>query len=101
MPLWTLWMILWLSPAFGRSLEEPPPPVASPEEAMAPEVVIVPKKGAVIYEFRRGGQLFMIKVVPKVGLPYYLIDTDADGVWDKRLDDVAPLSVPQWILFSW
>ncbi|RMD70454.1 MAG: DUF2782 domain-containing protein [Gammaproteobacteria bacterium] len=102
MPILILLMALFAaSPSFGETPSEAPPPPVEQGEEMAPEVTIVPQKGGVIYEYRRGGQLYMIKVVPQVGLPYYLIDTDADGVWDKRLDDIAPYSVPQWILFQW
>jgi hypothetical protein len=76
------------------------PPVAG-EETIEPEVTITRRGEAVVQEFRLNGRLYMIRVLPTIGYPYYLVDTNADGVWDTRLNDLAPIAPPQWVLFSW
>lgn len=76
------------------------PPVAG-QETIEPEVTITRRGEAVVQEFRLNGRLYMIRVLPTIGYPYYLVDTNADGVWDTRLNDLAPIAPPQWVLFSW
>lgn len=76
------------------------PPVAG-QETIEPEVTITRRGEAVIQEFRLNGRLYMIRVLPTIGYPYYLVDTNADGVWDTRLNDLAPIAPPQWVLFRW
>ena len=55
-------------------------PPAIPEGAV--EAVRTADNGDVIYEYRVGGQLRMVKVVPVRGATYYLVDSNGDG----RLD---------------
>lgn len=80
----------------------PPPEIAdldgSPEDKIEPEIRIIRKQGAVIEEYSINGVLYMVKVTPKKGKPYYLIDQNGDGIFDRRhrLDDIV---VPQWVLF--
>jgi Protein of unknown function (DUF2782) len=83
----------------------PPPPVI-PEpvhsgEALEPEVTIVESDKGTAYEYRVNGLLYMVKVQPVVGPPYYLLDLDGDGQLDVRQDQPWNNSIPQWILFSW
>lgn len=67
-----------------------------------PEVTIIQRDDAIIEEYRVGGQLYMIKVTPKKGIPYYLVDTDGDGRLDSRRSDLAEdLMIPGWTLFRW
>ena len=48
------------------------------------------------------GKLYMIKIVPDAGPPYYLLDTDGDGNMDVRRSDLEKgAQVPQWVIFSW
>jgi hypothetical protein len=43
-----------------------------------------------------------VRIVPEVGKPYYLVDTDGDGQMDKRTDDLADnMLVPSWVIYSW
>lgn len=67
-----------------------------------PKVTIVRQKEQVIEEYRINGQLYMIKVTPKKGKPYYLVDADGDGNLESRRNDLVPSSlVPTWVLFRW
>lgn len=78
-----------------------PPPVESGEE-LQPDVTIMRKGEDVYEEYRINGRLYMIKVTPKIGLPYVLMDKDGDGNMDVRTTDLArSMEIPQWVLFSW
>lgn len=66
-----------------------------------PEVRIIRKKDAVIEEYRVNGHLRYVKITPSVGKPYYLADTDGDGVLETREDDLSNQPINQWILLEW
>ena len=65
------------------------PPV---EEGTVPEqrLYIRPDNKVQVEEVQRGGQT-MLLVRPSKGRPYYLVDTNGDGIFDSV----------QWVLFSW
>ena len=80
---------------------EPPMPVQS-GEALEPDITIIRKGKSTIQEYRRGGRLYMIKVVPDIGPPYYFIDNDGDGKMDVRRDDLDKGSnINMWKIFEW
>jgi hypothetical protein len=64
-------------------------------------VTIIETDEEIIYEYRVNGRLYMVKVEPMVGPPYYLLDVDGDGTLDVQDRRVPALAVPQWLLFSW
>jgi Protein of unknown function (DUF2782) len=72
------------------------------EEELEPDVTIVQKKDATIEEYRLNGRLYMVKVVPVIGKPYYLVDKDGDGLMESKMSNLYndPV-VPQWVIFSW
>jgi hypothetical protein len=82
----------------------PPPPALDANSAdpdLEPQVTITKKKDVVIEEYRVGGKLFKIKVTPKIGKPYYLIDERGDGEF-SRMDgpDAANMRPPRWVIFN-
>ncbi len=82
---------------------EPPPipaPVQSGEE-LEPEVTIIETARGKVEEYRVAGRLYMVKVTPSVGPPYYFFDTNGDGQLDARSNDPRNLSINQWVLFRW
>lgn len=80
---------------------ELPDPLQS-GEPVEPEVTIIRREGAVIEEYRVNGRMFMVKITPSVGKPYYLIDRDGDGRMEARMSEIYDdFVVPQWVLFSW
>jgi len=80
----------------------PPPEMVEHDEEMEPEVTIIQNKDAEIEEYRVNGRLYMVKVTPFVGKPYYFVDRDGDGLMESRMSDVYnTLHVPQWVIFSW
>jgi len=91
-------------PESGAYLEPPgllPLPYRGEEVAMEPEVTIIETGQERIYEYRVRGQLYMVKVQPQIGPPYYLLDTTGDGELDTRKDRLWSNTMPKWVLFSW
>ena len=83
----------------------PEPPVLPAQlasgEALEPEVTIIERGKETLHEYRLNGQLYMVKIVPEAGAPYYLIDSDGDGTLDVYEVGPKNVAVPQWVLFSW
>jgi hypothetical protein len=74
--------------------------VANP---MGEEVVIRNDGDNTFYEYRRGGEVVEIKVVPKYGKPYYLKPSDVQETEGGQYtqSDVPDISVPSWVIFRW
>ena len=72
--------------------EEPPP------EFRGPDVTLIASEERMVYEYRQNGQLRMIKVVPKLGKPYYLVPYDRTrGFGDL---EQAKTLVAEWVLWE-
>ena len=78
----------------------PPPPLVESEE-LEPEVTIIQKERETVYEYRINGAVYMVKIKPKAGPAYYLLDLDGDGEMDTQQDDPAKIVVPHWVLLRW
>ena len=71
-------------------------------EELEPDITIIKRGTDVIQEYRMNGQLYMIKVVPQVGFPYYLVDRDGDGELESRYNRLEPdILVPSWMIYRW
>lgn len=68
------------------------------DAALEPQVTIKKREGDTVEEFRVGGTLYMIKVTPSHGVPYYLMDRQGDGNFARVDAPAPPLSVPQWVI---
>ena len=72
------------------------------EEQIEPAVTIREEKSRRVEEYSRNGQVYMVKIIPKVGAPYYYIDEDGDGRLEstpnKGLDPVKPV---HWKVKEW
>ena len=81
-------------------LEEVPPPPNGLENnnGEEPQVTIRKKGAETIEEYRINGELYMMKVTPEHGVPYYLNKEDQDGGWVNTGPN-PPLVIPKWILF--
>jgi len=88
------------TPSNAEPLEEvqPPPKVRDGEALDEPEVTIRKKGKDTIEEYRINGEVYMMKVTPEHGVPYYLHKEDQDGGW-VNVGPNKPLAVPKWILF--
>jgi len=79
----------------------PAPPSLDPNEPVdEPQVTITKKTELTIEEYRSNGKLYMIKVTPKVGKPYYLIDERGDGKFARQESLDSGLRVPQWVILK-
>ncbi len=80
--------------------EPPPPPPGMTDDGLEPEVTILQRGEDTVAEYRLNGRLYMVKVTPPHGVPYYLVDQKGDGVM-VRHEAVHQLSVPMWVIRSW
>ena len=110
-------LLIFASQNVALADEIPPPTIALKDEAKpqkddkpassvpsldeSNEVTIIQKKDAVVEEVRVNGKLRYAKITPKKGKPYYLYDSNGDGVLDATETDVKKANVNQWILMEW
>lgn len=100
--------------AAQQDLEKPPPipPVDAKEmpippkvqdEQIEPTVTIREEEERLIEEYRMNGQIYMVKITPKGGIPYYYIDTDGDGRLELDVDKQAmnPVQPVYWKIKEW
>ena len=88
-------------PANAEPLEDvPPPPKIVDGEALEaePQVTIRKKGKETVEEYSVNGQVYMMKVTPEHGVPYYLHKDDQEGGW-VNTGPVEPLSIPKWVIF--
>lgn len=93
------------APAFAQqpaNLEPIPEPPPMPAEGATdePEVTIVKRGEDTVTEYRVRGKLYMVKVTPPHGVPYYLVDKEGNGQM-VRHDGTPDLAVPMWVIKSW
>jgi len=83
--------------------EDVPIPPKIQEEQIVPTVTIREEEDRMIEEYRLGGQIYMVKVTPKGGVPYYYIDTDGDGKLELDMDQSAmnPVQPVHWKVKEW
>ena len=67
-------------------------------DAKGPDVTIVLGEERTVYEYRQGGELRMIKVVPKHGLPYNLVPRDDTRCFGDL--ECADMLIPRWTLIE-
>ncbi|QGU33076.1 DUF2782 domain-containing protein [Thermochromatium tepidum ATCC 43061] len=84
---------------FLQAPEVVPSPVTG--EAVEPDITIRESGGEIFYEYRVRGVLYMVRVQPPFGPPYYLYDLNGDGLIDAQERAAHNISVPQWVLFDW
>lgn len=88
------------TPAKLEPIPEPgPAATASTDEA--PEITIRNRGKDKVEEYRMHGKLYMIKIIPRVGKPYYLVDNYGDGHFIRRDGFDRGLVVPTWTLKTW
>ena len=69
---------------------------AAESDIRGPDVTIIVEEDKTIHEFRQGGQLRMVRVVPKWGKPYYLVPADqTTGFGDLERADKL---IPSWVI---
>jgi Protein of unknown function (DUF2782) len=83
-------------------LEEVQPPPNTLEENATiegePQITIRKKGKDTVEEYRINGQLYMQKITPEHGVPYYLHLEDQNGGWVNDGPN-QPLIIPKWVIF--
>lgn len=75
-----------------------PVPDGAPSASDAPPVTITPSSQGRVVEYRSHGKLYMLKVIPKVGKPYYLIDQKGDGQFARQDSLDSGMRPPMWVV---
>jgi hypothetical protein len=77
-------------------------PVQAEEPESSGDVIIKNQGPDIVEEKRVNGKLYAIKVTPKKGAPYYLVDSDGDGDLETRKNDTdSDLLIPAWVIKKW
>jgi hypothetical protein len=80
--------------------EKAPPPAGS--EEVAPAVTIRTEgNGDRVEEYREGNRVYMVRVVPARGKPYYLYDDDRNGRLDRSDADKHTIAPVYWTIYEW
>ena len=79
----------------------PPPPGFELDPALEPQVTIIRRGSDTVEEYRVGGKLYMLKVTPAHGRPYYLIDEKGDGRMTRQEGLDFGVRPPLWVIHSW
>ena len=100
--------------AAQNDLEKPPPippqtagdvpiPPKVQQEQIEPTVTIREEEERLIEEYSHNGQIYMVKITPRGGIPYYYIDTDGDGKLELDMDRQAlnPVQPVYWKIKEW
>ena len=84
-----------------RTAPPPPLPEDPADELPEPEVKIIHREDRIVEEVSVNGQLRYVKITPNKGVPYYIVDTDGDGVLDQQFNSLDNPNINQWILLRW
>ena len=78
----------------------PPPPGYELDSAVEPQVTILKRGTDTVEEYRISGKLYMIKVTPAHGKPYYMIDHKGDGTFIRQDNYDSGVRPPMWVIFK-
>ena len=76
----------------------PPPPMNMDDPSGEPQVTITKDSAKMVEEYRANGKLYMIKITPSHGAPYYLVDDLGDGKFVRQESLDSGFRVPRWII---
>ena len=90
-------------PRIPEPAEPPPPPPGVTGEQVEPSVIIREEEDRMIEEYSINGRVYMVKVTPTVGPPYYYMDADGDGQLELQPFDEAsqPVQPAYWKVKEW
>lgn len=84
--------------ALGAPPGAKPVPDGVPGADEAPPITIRAGNSGRIVEYRANGQLYMLKIIPRAGRPYYLVDFDGRGQFVRRDTLAGLLQPPMWVI---
>ena len=88
-------------PANLQALPEAPPPPGYTGDAEEPKITVKHRGEEKIEEYRINGRLYMMKVTPAKGKPYYLVDTRGDGQFSRQDNLDTGVRPPMWVIHEW
>lgn len=69
---------------------------------LEPQVEIKEHENRTVEEYRINGNLYMIKIKPRYGPAYYLVDDTGTGELEFRRDTAGrDMLIPKWTLMTW
>ena len=72
------------------------------ENGLEPEINIQQYDNRETQEYSVNDRVYMVKITPTVGSPYYLVDPDGTGEMEYKRDTMGlEVNPPQWTLFRW
>jgi hypothetical protein len=72
------------------------------ESDIQPQVRVKDFDNRRVEEYSVNNNVYMVKITPNAGAPYYLLDQDGSGDMEwNRGQPGRDIQVPQWTLFSW
>ena len=71
---------------------------ADDELIRGPDVTIIAQEERTVFEYRQGGELRMIRVVPRWGKPYYLVPSDRTTNFGDL--ERAERLLPSWVIIE-
>lgn len=85
-----------------QPVPEPPAPPKGFEldSALEPQVTTLQRGEETVEEYRLGGKLYMMKITPRGGVPYYLVDHHGNGIFARQSAHDTGLRPPMWVIFS-
>ena len=103
MRLITAMLLIGLTtPALAEPAQAAPPPPPMNDEAadadLEPPVTIIQQAEQTVEEYRANGKLYMIKIIPKIGIPYYLVDDLGDGKFARQESLDSGVRMPRWVI---
>lgn len=72
------------------------------DNGLEPEINIQQFDNREVQEYSVNDRVYMVKITPSVGSPYYLVDPDGTGEMEYKRDTVGlEVNPPRWTLFRW
>jgi hypothetical protein len=77
----------------------PLPPEMELDSDLEPQITIIKRGEDTIEEYRQNGELYMIKVTPRVGFPYYMV-RNRGRINEHSGEPGSNVSTPMWRLLE-
>jgi len=78
----------------------PPPALEADDAPGEPQVTITTQNVETVQEYRIGGRLYMLKITPKIGKPYFLVDDRGDGKFSRQESLDSGVRPPRWVIHN-
>ena len=77
----------------------PSPGAGEEDSSLEPQVTITKRGEDKVEEYRLNGRIYMIKITPPIGMPYYLIDNFGDGTFATGTGGLDQgVRPPMWVI---